>query len=232
MKKLVVFAAACLMALSAAFAADEAGNAPDGQYGLAFGRSTAAEILEGAYQQIMWYEARELDVPEGLYEFYFKYEKLVHPELYETRHQGSVVLDEFADTCPGTIIQIPDEDDYTVISYGQTNNAQNDCTYPDCRWGRDVVVQVKLEGSGSLTITTTGSNFDTYLSVFEDECFTGDTDLYNSNNNNPGLCNGQRLASGIYDCFSAGTYWIVIDGAGAAARGSYALTIEFEDFCD
>ncbi len=191
------------------------------------------KYLEGAYQQITWYEARQLEVPEGLYEFYFKYEKLVHPEFYETRHQNAVVLDEFADSCPGTVIQIPDEEEYTVISCGQTNNARNDCTYPDCRWGRDVVVQVELEEDGQMTITTTGSNFDTYLSVFEDDCFTEDgSDLIESNNNNPSLCNGQRLAAGIYECFDAGTYWIVVDGNSTSSRGSYCLTIEFEDFCD
>lgn len=233
MKKLIVLAVGCLMMLTSVFAADEALNSAAGQYGLAFGKSTPAEILEGAYQQIMWYEARELDVPEGLYEFYFRCERLAQPELYQDRHQGAVVLDEFADTCPGTIIQFFEEGPETIVSYGQTNNAQNDCSYPDCRWGRDVVVQVELEEGGELVITTTGSNFDTYLSVFEEDCFTsGDAELLYSNNNNPGLCNGQRLASGIWECFSGGTYWIVLDGASPAARGSYCLTIDYSPFCD
>lgn len=229
MKRLIVVMATCLLALSAVFAGDVTDAAAlDQSTSLAYGESSATEILAGAYQQIMWYETQQLDVPEALYDFFFKYEALVQPELNPERTEGRNVLDEFADLCPGTVIEGPDGGDLTVTSYGQTNNATNNCTYPNCRFGKDVVVQLEVQSSNFIRVTTTGSRFDTYLCLYEAGCCgeLGSTKIV-ENNNNPGLCDGQLLAAGFQTCVDPGTYWLVLDGAGVAARGSYALTIFF-----
>lgn len=197
--------------------------------------SSPETVLDAAFAQIQRYEDAGTDVPKHLYDFYFQVERKVLPEVYqlpEERDQEGG-LDQLGFTCPGTIIDLPEEGELQLQTFGQTNSSANNCRYPDCRNGRDVVAQLNVPTFGAITITTCGSSFDTYLCLYESECCgeEGST-LIASNNNSPFLCNGQRLASGIQGCIDAGTYYIVLDGAGPAAFGSYALNIYFTDFCD
>jgi hypothetical protein len=168
-------------------------------------------------------------VPEDVYDRYFELEEQLHPEFY-SRGADAGAIDELSDACPGPLVYMPAGEQYYSISTtcGQTYNATNDCTYPNCRYGRDVIMQIDVWYPGLIRMTTTGSRFDTYLCLYNGNC-CGEEGSYliGSNNNNPGLCNGQALAAGMEDYVSPGTYWLVLDGAGPAARGSYCLTVEF-----
>jgi len=237
MKTFLTYVAALLLVLGTSAIGQASGSKTSS--GLSFGSSTPEEILDGAYQEIMHYDELGLDVPEDVYNFYFACERLVHPEFYEGRHEQAGALDQLDDTCPGTIIQGPGDpvgvgggSFASYINYGQTTTASNNCTYPNCRLGRDVVAELIVHEFGYIVITTTGSAFDTYLCIYQGACCGEEgSKKIAENNNNPDLCEGQRLAAGISDCFSPGTYWIVLDGAGPTARGSFALRVDFEP-CD
>ncbi|MCB1061136.1 MAG: hypothetical protein KDB65_12990 [Calditrichaeota bacterium] len=203
---------------------------------LAYGKSSGEAILEAAFRNIERLDEQGLEVPQDLYDFYFKFEQALHPEYYTAaEREQAVTLDQFANACPGTVIDGPEGEDIVIRSYGQTYTAGNNCSYPFCRLGNDVVVQLEVYGFDGLTIRTAGSTFDTYLCLYEDACCGSApaSSLYESNNNDPSLNYGQRLAAGLQTCVSPGTYWLVLDGAGPSAKGSYCLTIEWEsDACD
>ncbi|MBK6766204.1 MAG: hypothetical protein IPG71_07760 [bacterium] len=210
-----------------------------GERPVGFGKSSKEEILQACYDKIQWYIAQDIEVPESVYDFYFSFEQLVMPEVHGRRVPGAFQLDELQDACPGTSLTFETgggegDGEVVVIVCGQTSNARNDCGYPTCRWGKDVVVELNVEDFGYFEITTTGSLFDTYLCLYEDGC-CGDPDaeLIEANDNNPGMCNGQRLASGFSTCLDDGTYYLVLDGSFSTARGSYCLTIYYDEgFCD
>lgn len=190
--------------------------------------------LDALYAQIQKLDEQGADVPEEVYARYFELEEQLHPEYYSQHEENPGALDELSNTCPGTYVYINGEGDFFWSTCGQTYNATNNCTYPQCRYGRDVMIQLEVDGSGWLELTTTGSRFDTYLCMYNGNC-CGQEGSYNfgSNNNNPDLCNGQMLAAGMDGCIFPGTYWLVLDGASASARGSYCLNINFyEDECE
>ncbi|NUO18501.1 hypothetical protein HUU59_03550 [bacterium] len=227
MKKIIV--AVLLVSVCALAGMAQAGGTPN-PYGLAFGRSSAEEILDGAYRYIQQLDQDQLDVPQDVYDFYFAFDRLVNPHFYESR-EGHVSLDQDSDTCPEERIEFDGEEDVTIVTCGTTRYAANDCTFPYCRNSRDVFVHLDFDNWGLLRVTTTGSAFDTYLCLWEDNCCGNNEsmpDVYN--NNNPYLCNGQRLAAGFEYCVDDDNYILVLDGAGPAAFGSYCLTIEFEPF--
>ena len=197
-------------------------------------QSAEAE-LSSLLAQIQKLDEQGADVPEEVYARYYELEEQLHPEFYSQHEENPGALDELSNTCPGTYLNIAEGSEYFWYSTcGQTYNATNNCTYPDCRYGRDVMIELDVEVEGLLFLTTTGSRFDTYLCMYYDNCCGQEgSSLFGQNNNNPNLCNGQFLAAGMVDCVYPGTYWIVLDGAGPAARGSYCLHIEFyEDECE
>lgn len=202
---------------------------------LSFGKSSAEEILNAAYEQIEWYESNQFEVTQEMYDFYFKFERLVNPDVYaeiDSRTEGRGALDQLADACPGTQMIMPEEGELTIVEYGSTLTAVNNCSYPDCRYGRDVVAQIEVSSFGTLEISTCGSAFDTYLCLYEDGCCGEEGSNLISENNNYGFNCGQRLTSYIIDCVSPGTYYLVLDGASTAAKGSYRLSVSFSDFCE
>jgi len=224
----VVLTAMMLMLMSSAVFA----TGPMGTRDIAVGVWSPEEILDQAFQRIQWFDQNNIDAPEDVYDFYFHAEQLVHPEYYDNRDVAGT-LDQFADACPGTEINGPDFGEMFVTSTGSTMTVNNDCSYPSCRLGRDVMVQLNINYDCLVTITTAGSAFDTYLCLFEDNCCDSDNDfLVASNNNDPSLNNGQRLAAGLQICLEPDDYYIVLDGASTAARGSYRLSIAIEDFCN
>jgi len=190
--------------------------------------------FDALYDQISQLDQQGIDVPQESYDRYFELERQLHPEYYETSGRVQTrTLDELQDACPGAVLEGPEPgDDLYAVVCGQTNTAANDCSYPNCRLGRDVMIQINSYGYDFLRVTTAGSRFDTYLCLYSDECCDGSP--YEYNNNNPGLNNGQRLAAGIQTClYPETTYYLVLDGAGPSAFGSYCLTIEMSgDNCD
>ena len=219
----------CGLALTTSLAA--ASERPVG-----FGRSTNEEILQACYDEIQTYVARDVEVPEYLYDFYFALEPRVMPEAYTNRRPATQTLDELQDFCPGTVLSFSggEGDEAFVVTCGSTSTAHNDCNYPNCRWGRDVVVQLDVQDFGYFEFTTTGSLFDTYLCLYEGGCCGAEgSELIEYNDNNPYMCNGQRLASGMLTCLDEGTYYLVLDGSYSTARGSFCLNIFYaSDFCD
>jgi len=214
--------------------------APEAANSLSFNRSSQQEIYEAALAYINQLEMDGWDISEDVYEFYFRTERAVHPEFYATRNENSQALDQFTDVCPGGVIYGPEwfnpyrgfGDSYIVQTCGQTYTATNNCNYPACRRGRDVVVTLEIPSFTGLFIRTAGSTFDTYLCLYEDECCPSDNDfLYESNNNFPQLNYGQPLAAGIATCLPPGTYYLILDGASTTSRGSYCVEFEFTEFC-
>ncbi|MBL0060996.1 MAG: hypothetical protein IPP40_05765 [bacterium] len=230
MSKRITLVLVGLMGVLAVNAAMATG--PMGTRDIAVGVWSPEEILEQAYQNIQWYEEHNVDVPEDVYDFYFLAERLVHPEYYSARDEAGS-LDQFADACPGTVINGPDFGEMYITSTGSTMTANNDCSTPNARLGRDVMVNLNIFYPCRVTLRTAGSVFDTFLVLYEDNCCDSDNDfVVASNNNDPYLNYGQRLAAGLEVCLFPGDYYIVLDGASSAARGSYRLAIAIEDLCN
>ena len=205
--------------------------------GVAFGKSTPQEILDAALAKINQYDTDGTDVPDDVYAFFFRAEALLHPEYYSERNPNSQALDQFLDVCPGGTITVPDwedsdDDEYHITSCGQTFNATNNCTYPTCRLGRDVVVTLEIQNYTGALIYTRGSMFDTYLCLYAESCCGSTDDLFSWNNNAPWMNNGQPLAAGLIECLEPGTYYLILDGASVAARGSYCVHFDFYQDCD
>lgn len=239
MRKVLLLCAACLAVSWSANADSDHQVASAATQSYAIGQTSVAEALEAAFQQIELYEQNQWEVTKEMYDFYFKLDRLVNPEIYaemDGRTDESGALDQLIGTCPGSIILGPqDEEEMVIRTCGSTSSGANHCSYPDCRLGRDVVAQLVVDEDVELTITTTGSSFDTYLCVYDEDGCCGEegSNLIAFNNNNPSLCNGQRLAAGLYfPCINAGTYYVILDGAFPSAHGSYCLTFDFSDNCN
>ncbi|MEI2810444.1 MAG: hypothetical protein V9F00_09625 [Nocardioides sp.] len=152
----------------------------------------------------------------------------VHPEQYG-RYESSP-LDQLTDTCPGGEIMGPDSGHtFTFSTTGATNTATNNCSAPNCRLGRDLFIRLNVAYRDSVTVTTCGSAFDTYLCIFQGGCCgqQGST-LWASNDNAPEVCGiATTLQAGISRCFEPGVYYICLDGFGPAAFGLYRFSIIF-----
>ncbi len=228
MKTLVLTLGMCVLVLCSSIAV--AASSASARSDLSFVSSTAEEILDGAYQEILRQEDLGLDVPEETYNFYFAFERLVHPEFYEARTGESGALDQLGNACPGSVIIGPNSGNMVVRTCGSTVSSGNNCSAPYCRLGNDVVVQLVVNNHGSLTVRTAGSSFDTYICLYLDACCGEPGSFLNAVNNNAPILNyGQRLAAGFSVCVSPGNYWLVLDGAGPSARGSYCLEFQFAD---
>ncbi|MBK6767132.1 MAG: hypothetical protein IPG71_12795 [bacterium] len=208
--------------------------------GVSFGQQNRSQIspdlveLWDVYQQIEDLKANNQDVPEELYNRYYELDRRLHPEAYP-RLEGNP-LDELSDVCPGILVTGPDSGVvWTYSTSGQTTNKANDCSYyiadpgRRCRYGRDVFLRLEVLYRDSITISTRGPGFDTYLCLWTGGCCADPNAVpYVSNDNNPELC-GIPLTqqAGIAQCFDPGVYYICLDGATTAAQGAYRLTISF-----
>lgn len=212
----------CLLAVTALLAVPGLAQQSSSQV------SPEVRELWGLFQQIEDFKATDRDVPPELYNRYFELDRLVHPENYGRTEVSS--LDELSDTCPGVMITGPDSG--VVWSYynnGQTTNKQNNCSYPTCRYGRDAFMRLQVLYRDSITISTCGSGFDTYLCIWTGGCCNSpDAVLFAANDNNPLLCDAPiTLQAGVARCFEPGVYYICVDGATPAAHGSFRLTVTF-----
>ncbi len=181
------------------------------------------------YQQISDLTALEQEVPSALYDRYFELDRLVNPGQYEGREQPST-LDQLNNICPGGLIVGPDSGmTYMYSTTGATNSGTNNCSYPNCRLGRDLFLRLEVRYRDSVTVTTCGSSFDTYLCISQGGC-CGDSGsvLWDSNNNAPHICGvSTTLHAGISRCFEPGIYYICLDGTGPSAFGQYRFSIIF-----
>lgn len=180
------------------------------------------------FQQITDITASELEVPAELYARYFRLDSLVHPDQYGRMENSS--LDQFTDLCPGGVVLGPDSGmTYTFSTNGNTNTATNNCSTPNGRLGKDVFLVLEVFYRDSITVTTCGSGFDTYLAIFQNACCTqAGATLWESNDNAPDICGiATTLQAGITRCFEPGTYYICLDGRSPAAQGAYRCSVIF-----
>ncbi|MCB9366178.1 MAG: hypothetical protein H6508_03170 [Calditrichaeota bacterium] len=228
MKKRFLFVLPCMLGvLLVVSCSREPIQAPPQNLSTDQDREALETEFELAYLEIVSLTSDGQDVPEALYDSYFRLEQELHPEFYQRPEGAVTALDELSDACPGGVFTIPAGSYPTIITCGQTYTANNDCSMPACRYGRDVVLQLVLESDASMVVRTAGSGFDTFLCMYESSCCGGIGDRVMYNDNNSSLNYGQRLAAGFSRfCQEAGTYWIVLDGAGVSAKGSYCLSIE------
>ena len=187
----------------------------------------SAELWQ-VFQQITDLKAADQDIPTSLYDRYFELDRIVNPDQHERVEMSP--LDQLTNLCPGGLIVGPDSGmTYIFATSGATNTSTNGCSYPNCRLGRDQFIRLEVLYRDSVTITTCGSGFDTYLCVFTGGC-CGETGSvpYVSNDNNPQVCGvATTLQAGISQCFEPGIYYIVLDGYGPASFGQYRFSIIF-----
>ncbi len=179
-----------------------------------------AQLLQ-LWNQISQLKQSNSEIPAELYEQFFSLEQQLYPERV-SRERG---LDQGMDGCPGYLIEQPEQGLFDWVDYGQTYNLNNDCTFPQCRTGRDVIYQLNITQQDSLQITTCGSGFDTYLCIFAGACCGVGTQPTYSNDDSP-ICGPNSVRSAIRGCFQPGLYYIVVDGFNGTAQGHYQLNIQ------
>ncbi|MCB9366639.1 MAG: hypothetical protein H6506_00435 [Calditrichaeota bacterium] len=191
---------------------------------------TSPELRElwSVFQQIEDYKALEQEVPQNLYDRYFELDRLVNPENYGRNQEPS--LDELSNICPGITVVGPDSGVvWAYYNNGSTTNKTNNCSYPTCRYGRDAFMVLDVRYKDSVTVSTCGSNFDTYLCIWTGGCCTDPQAVpFASNDNNPLVCSSPlTLQAGITRCFDPGLYYICVDGYGPGSHGSFSVSIFF-----
>jgi hypothetical protein len=85
--------------------------------------------------------------------------------------------------------------------------------------GKDVVFTMTLASARTVRLATYGSDFDTLLSVRQGAC-TGTETVCDDDG-------GSGVDSLIERSFSAGTWFVFVDGYGSSSEGSYALCVTF-----
>jgi hypothetical protein len=96
----------------------------------------------------------------------------------------------------------------TTVSNVSSNYYGNDYSGTDNQTSEDVFYRFKLTASNTVTISTCGSNFDTYLHLLD---ASGNLIAGNDDCNNAAICSS-NTASYITKSLPAGTYYIVAEG--------------------
>ena len=123
------------------------------------------------------------------------------------------------DTCAGSIPDISGGGVFT----GSTCAAAGDYTYScgsTIGGSPDVVFQLTLPGTRDVILDTVGSTFDAMLFIRSAGACPGTT-LARCDDNTAG--SGQARIQ--WTSMPAGTYWVILDGAGAGNRGDYVLNV-------
>jgi len=191
-------------------------------------QSPEREELWRLFQNIEDLKATNVEVPEALYTRYFELDRLLNPDQYNDREHPNP-LDQLTDLCPGGTVTTPNPAaPYVFGTTGQTNTAANNCSFPNCRFGKDLFFVLEVPTRDSITITTCGSAFDSYLCIFTGACCgQAGSVAYASNDNAPQICGvSTTLQAGISRCFEAGTYYVCLDGASVAAFGHYNVIVQ------
>ncbi|MDI7266659.1 MAG: hypothetical protein QME96_01530 [Myxococcota bacterium] len=110
---------------------------------------------------------------------------------------------------------------------GTTCAANNDYTYTCGPGGTpaaspDVLFRLTLPGTRNVVIDTVGTTFDALLFIRSDGACPGTTERRCDDNTAGGAPGQARI---VWNTMPAGTYWIILDGAGAGNRGAYALNV-------
>jgi hypothetical protein len=125
------------------------------------------------------------------------------------------------DTCAtAAVLSVPG------VVTGTTAGAANDSApvtagFPGCAGGSgpDVVYQFTLDRATPVTVDTVGSAFDTVLYVRRPPCETGSQLACNDDD--------VGLASRVAFLGTPGTYYVFVDGFGAASAGAFTLRVAF-----
>ncbi len=186
----------------------------------------SADAATQVWEEIQALKQRGEDIPQALYDRYFALNGAEGPAVGPRPEGGGTGgLDQGIDGCPGLLITQTGST-LNFSDAGQTNDAQNDCTNPPCRTGRDLIYAVDLIRSSWLQISTCGSTFDTYLCIFRNSCLTPGQLPVLVNDDAPGICGGYSLKAAVSACFlEAGRYYIVLDGYNAVAAGHYMFSV-------
>lgn len=107
------------------------------------------------------------------------------------------------------------------FTYSNSNNTSNCFSNKYGQTSADVIYKFTITAPRKLKISTCGSGFDTWLNVLD-----VNKNLLTSNDDNGALCTGSS-ASLNYNFASAGTYYIVVEGYGAA-NGAYTLNVTLD----
>jgi hypothetical protein len=180
--------------------------------------------LDRVWREIQTLKISGADIPQDLYTRYFEIDRAVHPDRNTVGRTGS--LDQGLDGCPGTPVIQPLTGEFVYPDAGTTQNYNNDCPYPRCRNGKDVMYSLVINHAAWIEISTCGSGFDTYLCIYKDSCCVPGAVPFAFNDDAPAICGTHTIFAGISQCFvDPGTYYIVLDGYNTAANGQYALSI-------
>ncbi|MBI5500679.1 MAG: hypothetical protein HY907_10595 [Deltaproteobacteria bacterium] len=126
------------------------------------------------------------------------------------------------DTCSGVSIpEISGGGTFTGSTCPAVNNYTASCGGSAA--SADLVFRLTLAARTFVVIDTVGSNFDAVLHLHRAASCDGSgaTEIA-CDDNTAGGSPGQARISNAFD---AGTYWLVLDGAGAGSRGSYVLNV-------
>lgn len=196
-------------------------------------RSSESDQLWAVFQQIRDLDAAGHEVPADLYNRYYELDRIVNPSQYEWERTPGNPLDQLTDYCDQAPTWVgPDEGmTYFNATNGVTSSAfHNDCTYLNggaagCRLGKDVFMKLEVRFRDSVTVSTCGSAFDTYLCIFTDGCCATP---FAQNNNNSLICGvATTLNAAISRCFDPGMYWICLDGSSGTAFGDWRISVQF-----
>lgn len=184
--------------------------------------------MDEVWQEIQTLKQNDEEISEELYNRYFSLERILFPERIREERERPGGLDQGLDRCPG--LTINQNGAMNWVDYGQTYWTVNDCARPRCRDGKDVIYQLNVTVEDFLTISTCGSNFDTWLCIYQNTCCTSTPFI--SNDDNDEVCGYLTMRAAVQACFTPGTYYIVLDGFSRAAYGHYQLSITSPGTCE
>jgi hypothetical protein len=123
------------------------------------------------------------------------------------------------DACSGALLDVSAGGRFA----GSTCAANNDYTYscgPTLAASGDVVFQLVLPGTRDVVIGTEGSDFDAVLFIRRGATCPGGTAERCDDN-----AAGGGQARITWTGMPAGTYWVILDGAGSGSYGNYVLNV-------
>jgi hypothetical protein len=121
----------------------------------------------------------------------------------------------------GSIPDISSGGSFTVSTCPAANNYTASCG--GAAASADIVFRLTLTQRTYVIIDTVGSDFDAVLHMHRSNACDGSSATEVACDDNTG--GGSPGQARISNSFSSGTYWVILDGAGAGSRGSYVLNV-------
>ncbi|MDI7268759.1 MAG: hypothetical protein QME96_12270 [Myxococcota bacterium] len=125
------------------------------------------------------------------------------------------------DACGSGVIDISAGGVFTGSTCAAINDF-NDACGPMIAASPDVVFRLVLTGTRDVVIETTGTSFDAMLFVRAGNPCPGTT-ASRCDDNSAGGSPGQARI--LWPGMPRGTYWVILDGAGAGGRGNWVLSV-------